>query len=357
MANFFDLINPIFKNFQLGSYGFDEEEEELTDVASGVNAGPLKPTQTSAVTTPKARSMTTATSNEQTPSQSSHTERLAKKHGLSVDQFLALKEQPTPPKNTDNVFDLFPSWPEDRRCASNEILRSSLFAVVKKGERAPLQDVKIGAWGDDEIYFTGVQLDQYDLDVWFELLHLYRNTQMGTKVYFTLREFLKALGKSASGQNARALKLSFARLQAGGVRLRSISAKRSYQGSLLEKAFEDEESDKWCVIFNPDLLPLFTHATTWIPWEVRKSLSSSLSKWLINWICTHEAKPDAPQKIKLENIQKLSGCSYAEKKTLKRDVIKSLKELQERAIIQSWDFTGEKKDTLEIVRLPKMLQP
>jgi hypothetical protein len=337
MANFFDRFNPFFKGFQIGSYGFDEEEV-LPKV-------PVQPREAQFMTRNSIKHSI----------QLSHTERLAQKHGLSVDEFIALKTESVETQvKTDNVLQLFPSWPDDRRCASNEILRSSLFAVVKKGDRAPLQDVKIGAWGDDEVYFTGVQLDQYDLDVWLQLLHLYRKAQMGSKVYFTLREFLKALGKSVSGQNAKALKLSFARLQAGGVRLRSISAKRSYQGSLLEKVFEDEESGKWCVIINPDFLPLFTHATTWLNWEIRKSLSSPLSKWLQGWVCSHKAQADAPQKISLENIQKLSGCHYDRKDNLKRDVVKALNEIQKKATIESFEF---EKGILSVVRLPKMLQP
>lgn len=343
MANFFDLFNPLFKGFQIGSYGFDFIDEEVFSMVPDQST--VQPRGAQIMTNNAAAEATT---------QSSHTERLAKKQGLTVDQFLALKEQPTPKQDKDNVVALFPYWPEDRRCAPNEILRSSLFAVVKKGERSPIQSQLIAAWGDDEIYFTGVQLDQYDLDVWLQSLHLYRSHPIGNKVYFTLTGFLKALGKTPSGSNIKGLKQSFDRLQAGGLKLRNKSAKKSYAGSLIEKYYEDEEIGMWCLVINPDFLPLFTCETTWLNWEIRKSLSGPLSKWLMGWICTHEAQSCFPQKIKLENIQKFSGCHYDRNRNLKRDVIKALKELQERVIIQSWEF---QKDVLFVTRPQKMLQP
>jgi hypothetical protein len=349
MANFFDRINPFkfVSQFQIGAYGFDEEEE--ISVVSDFDDKPQP-----VVPTPEARTMA-LTPLDKTLPQTSHTERLAQKQGLTVDQFLALKEQPKAPQNTDNVVTLFPSWLDDQRCAPNEILRSSLFAVVKKGERTAIQSQLMAAWDDDEIYFTGVQLDQYDLDVWLHCLHLYRKCPVGNKVHFTFREFLKALGKSPSGQNLRTLKQSLDRLQAGGIKLRTRSAKKSYTGSLIEKYYEDEEMGMWCLVINPDFLPFFTDETTWLNWEIRKSLSGSLSKWLMGWICTHKAQADAPQKIKLENIQKLSGCNYSTLHHLKSDVKKSLKELQEKAIIQSWEF--DRKNVLSVARPPKALQP
>lgn len=342
MANFFDLFNPLFDGFQLGSYGFDDEES-----FSKVPDQPI-------VQPREAQGMTNNTATEAT-TQSSHTERLAKKLGLTVEQFLALEEQSITPRNTDNVVTLFPSWSDDQRCAPNEILRSSLFAVLRKGERSPFQSKLITSWGNDEIYFTGIQLDQYDLDVWLQCLHLYRKNPLGNKVYFTLTGFLRALGKTSSGSNIKALKQSFDRLQAGGLKLRNGSAKKSYAGSLIEKYYEDEEIGMWCLIINPDLLPLFSHETTYLNWEIRKSLSGPLSKWLMGWVCTHKAQATAPQKISLENIQKFSGCSYDRDRNLKRDVIKALKELQEKATIQFWEF--DKKNILSVVRPSKAVQP
>lgn len=344
MANFFDLFNPLFKGFQIGSYGFDDEEVSF------------KVSDQSVVQSKEAQAMTLNASDKKTFTQSSHTERLAKQQGLTVEKFLALQNQSESDqkKPDSNVVALFSNWPDDRRCAPNEILRSSLFAVVKKGERAPIQSQLMASWGDDEIYFTGVQLDQYDLDVWLQCLHLYRENKMGTKVYFTLSSFLRNLGKKPTGSNIKILKQSLDRLQAGGIKLRNKSAKKAYAGSLIEKYYEDEEARMWCLIINQELLPLFNSETTWLNWEIRKELSGSLTKWLMGWICTHEAKASAPQKIKLENIRRLSGCSYTTKHHLKNDVVKSIKELQGKAIIQSWSF---EKDVLSIVRLPKMLQP
>jgi hypothetical protein len=209
------------------------------------------------------------------------------------------------------------------------------------------------AWGDDEIYYTGLQLDQYDLDVWLQLLHLYRGAPMGTKIHFTLGGFLKALGKTSSGSNIRVLKQSFDRLKATALKWRCVSAKRAYTGSLIEDVYEDEATNRWCVILNKKLLPLFTHETTRLNWEVRKALTP-LAKALMGFICTHEATEDAPQKITLENIKKLTGCSYSRDRDLKSAVIMALKELKEQAIIKSGEFND--RDTLSVVRFQKGLR-
>ena len=45
------------------------------------------------------------------------------------------------------------------------------------------------------IPLTGAQLDQADLDVWEQVLHLARTQSLGTKCYFTAHGFLKSLGR------------------------------------------------------------------------------------------------------------------------------------------------------------------
>jgi hypothetical protein len=51
------------------------------------------------------------------------------------------------------------------------------------------------------ITITGWRLDQYDLDIWLEVMHLARNEKPGETVRFTLHSMLKR----ASCWSARAM--------------------------------------------------------------------------------------------------------------------------------------------------------
>ena len=95
-----------------------------------------------------------------------------------------------------------PLWPDPKRGAPNAVLRGALFAAIQ-GKNRQYMDRKqlIAAQDGVTIRYSGGQLDQADLDVWEQTLHLARTQALGTKCYFTARGFLKALTRQASGQN------------------------------------------------------------------------------------------------------------------------------------------------------------
>ena len=68
-----------------------------------------------------------------------------------------------------------PLWPEPKRGAPNVVLRGALFAAVHKDRRYMDRELLTAQRGIT-IRFTGKQLDQADLDVWEQALHLARTT-------------------------------------------------------------------------------------------------------------------------------------------------------------------------------------
>ena len=87
-----------------------------------------------------------------------------------------------------------PLWPAELRTCPSCVLRSALFGVVQRGRRQYLQNQIVAAWADTTIRYTGIRLDQADLDVWLTALHLSREQGLGARVVCSERAFLRALG-------------------------------------------------------------------------------------------------------------------------------------------------------------------
>ena len=113
-------------------------------------------------------------------------------------------------------------------------------AIQGKGRRYLLRKELIATQDGVTIRYTGGQLDQADLDVWEQVLHLARTQALGTKCYFTAHGFLKALGRSTGKQNHVWLGESLARLGATWVEI--SDGRRTYFGSLIDA---DPQGSVW----------------------------------------------------------------------------------------------------------------
>ena len=106
-----------------------------------------------------------------------------------------LPEQRPTPKQSAAVIRL-PLWPEPARGAPNDVLRSALFAAIQGKGREFIKHYLIAAYDGNQIEYTGEQLEQSDLDVWEQVLHLARQHPLGTVCQFKGGAFLKAIGRS-----------------------------------------------------------------------------------------------------------------------------------------------------------------
>ena len=196
-----------------------------------------------------------------------------------------------------------PLWPEPKRGAPNGVLRSALFAAVQGKGRIALDRELLATQNGITIRYTGWQLDQSDLDVWEQALHLARTQDLGTEIHFTAHAFLKALGRQTGKSDHDWLSSVFSRLSATDVQIRYEG--RTYFGSLIEGGARDEETGQYVLEINPKLAAFYgRYQWTQIDWEQRQTLRRKpLALWLHGFYATHAA----PHALTVEYLHKLSG--------------------------------------------------
>ena len=225
-----------------------------------------------------------------------------------------------------------PLWPESKRGAPNAVLRGALFAAVHKDRRYMDRELLASQRGIT-IRFTGKQLDQADLDVWEQALHLARTQALGTRCRFTEKGFLKALGRSAGKSGRDWLRSAFARLGASLVEI--SDGRRTYGGTLLE-FYRDEDTGRTVLEINPKLAPFFGPARwTQIDWEQRQLLRSKpLALWLHGFYASHAA----PHALTVEYLHNLSGSQTKRLRKFKENLTQALQALEAAGAIRDFEI-------------------
>jgi hypothetical protein len=242
-------------------------------------------------------------------------------------------------------------WAEAVQACPLAMLRSALFGVVRRGRRQYLDDVEIAAWPGVSIHYTGQRLDQADLDVWMQAVHLFRQQGLGGRLHLSAYTLLQALGRCTEGEHHYIrLKKSFTRMIACAV---EISVGRySYAGNLIHEFWLDKETGDYVLSINPQLAFLFKDGYSLIEWKQRQALGEKdLAKWLLGYVSTHQATVLKPHCIGLNKLQRLCGAEM-EAKDFKRWTKRYMDEIKALEAVAAWRFTGADNDILEFIRPP-----
>lgn len=220
---------------------------------------------------------------------------------------------------------------DDARSVPNSFLRSAMFAAVK--ERRSMQRELLEAQDGIEIRFTGIQLNQSDLDVWEQALMLASEHKLGTRCEFAIKGFLKDLGRQTGKSQREGLKDSLARLMGCGLEITHNGL--TYGGSLLE-FWRDDDAEVYRLEINPKMKAMYDAGTTYTNWQERKKLGNKpLAKWLHGYLASHAA----PIPMKVETYMRLSGSSTSEVWKFKQNLEKALKDLAAIGAIVSYEIT------------------
>jgi hypothetical protein len=211
-------------------------------------------------------------------------------------------ELPAVPAAPPKVVQL-PLWPEPVRGVPNSILRSALFGAIKRGRRMFMQGEPVASYEGVTILQTGPRLDQADLDVWEQCMHLARTGGLGTRIQFAAHGFLKTIGRDTGKSQHEWLRNAFRRLASSVVEVKD--GKRAYFGPMLHHGTRDDETGHYCIEINPAIVSLYgSDGWSAVEFEQRKALKRQpLAQWLHGFYTTHAA----PYPIKVETIRRLSG--------------------------------------------------
>jgi hypothetical protein len=235
-----------------------------------------------------------------------------------------------------------PAWPDAVRSVPNGMLRSSLFGMTQKGPRRYMEAEEIAAQDGVEIRYTGPRLDQGDLDVWENVLHIARTKDMGSQCRFTGYEMLKLLGMTDTGKNRETLYTRIQRLAANSVQIKQ--GRYTYFGSLLSEGYKDDDTRQYVVVLNPKLCVLFeADQFTQFDWDVRHALAGQqLAQWLQGYYASH-AKPFP---VKIETLHELCGSETIEMRKYAQTLRKALDALSGASKANDQPFSYEIRDGL-----------
>ena len=239
------------------------------------------------------------------------------------------------PRGPAQVIQL-PLWPEPKRGTPNVVLRGALFAAVHKDRQYMHRQELIAAQDGITIRYTGEQLDQADLDVWEQALHLARQQALGTQCRFTEKGFLKALGRQSGKSGREWLRSAFARLTATAVEI--SDGRWTYGGNLLE-FYRDEDTGRTVLEINPKLAKFYGRSQwTQIDWEQRQRLRGQpLALWLHGFYASHAA----PYPLTVAYLHKLSGSRTKQLRYFKKNLLQALRDLEAAGGIKAFEIRDE----------------
>jgi hypothetical protein len=245
---------------------------------------------------------------------------------------------------------MLPLWPQAVRGIPNAVLRGALFTVSQRRATFKKMTLLTSVEGVD-IRFKGERFNQTDLDVYEMLLHLAREQPVGNRVEFSVNSLLKELGRKTGKTQHDQLHEEITRLRGGTVEMVWTADKQRFFGGLIVKGFRDDNTGRYVVELEPDIVKLYEHGYSHIDWQQRKALgNNNLAKWLHGFFSTHAQ----PFPYKVETIKSLSGSTVERLADFKKMLKQALKHLVEVKAITDW--VVDENDLVHVKRLPSSSQ-
>ena len=229
-----------------------------------------------------------------------------------------------------------PAWPREHRGVPNAMLRGALFPAIQGKHRQYLRDALIRTPQGIEIYFTGDQLDQADLNVWQLSVEFARNSPLGNECEFSANHFLKTLNRQTGKHDHEWLRRSLGRLTHGLVSI--VHGDHEYFGTLISGGIRNRRTGKYRLRLNPDLIQLY-HSGRWssVNWRQRHLLRRKpLALWLHGYYASHTH----PYPTKISTLRDMSGSRTRHLGSFRQSLEQALDELKKIGAVHAWHMTG-----------------
>ena len=245
------------------------------------------------------------------------------------------KSEKQPEKPPEKPVQL-PLWPEPVRAVPNDVLRSALFAAIQGKTRRFMKMETIASVEGVTVKFTGEQLDQSDMDVWEQALHLMKQHPLGTECSFTGGAFLKLLGRAIGKSDYDWLKSSLNRLLSCSV---EITNGRKTVGTKFLGGYEiDEITRAFKLTIDPKMAKLYSAGWSVVNWEQRQKLRGKpLALWLHGDLASHAA----PFPRKVETLHRLCGSTNKNLKRFRQLLKNALDDLKDCGAVADWKIDPE----------------
>jgi hypothetical protein len=125
--------------------------------------------------------------------------------------------------------------------------------------------------------YTGPELRQSDGLVFFALLNILRDIQVGCLAQFSPKDFCISLFGYYDGGSRNRLREHIRRLQKGQVQTKCFTVHLCHR-------FDHPPSGMWSVSLDKDIVALFANSHTWFDFQCRRNLPDGLTTWLYTYI-------------------------------------------------------------------------
>lgn len=242
-------------------------------------------------------------------------------------------------------------WPDTHRGIPNALARSALFGVRVPGDERELFENKlIASVGHTaEIYYSGRELDQRDLDVWMAVLQLFRDSNISSRITVRSIDLVRECGLTNTGAahdavRDRLKRLAFTQLD---IRPKSQQSLAAYFGPLLQEAARTSDGKFWSLQLSPRIKALFDNDTTWLEWNVRRRLKrKTLAQNLHMYFRSHKD----PFPITIERLHEITDSGTAMGPAFRQAVKRAMTAVQEACAAEGvgieWSYVkkGDKID-------------
>lgn len=211
-----------------------------------------------------------------------------------------------------------PEWADTRKAGPNAIFRGACFPALNRRKRQFQKNHKIGSVEGIEIYFTGEQFDQSDLDVYLVILDILSKSGVpfGQEVEIPAYTVLKALGLPVGGSAYIWLHSVIIRLRGGTFDI--TDHKRGYIGGLIDGGYRDKDTQHYRISVNRNLAALFGFGM-WasIDWEQRQAMRGNQTAQAIHaYLSTHAA----PGFHRFDTLAEVAGLTDSNPRRVKAKI-------------------------------------